>query len=85
MHRQPSLYCQRGLAPIALILNDDSYVGFYKTLRPPSFPALENAMISFLPLHSCEQIRFCREFWSCPISGMIFLCDPDWTREGEHR
>ena len=26
---------------------------------------------------------FCREFSSCTISGMLFLCNSAWTREGE--
>src|SRR5207253_2506706 len=30
------------------------------------------------------QTRFCREFYSWPISGLLSLCNPDWTSEGEH-
>ena len=31
-----------------------------------------------------ENMRFCREFYLCTNSGMLFLCNLDWTREGAH-
>jgi hypothetical protein len=37
-----------------------------------------------MPSGFCAACGFCREFYFCTISGMISLCNLDWTREGEH-